>query len=332
VDLPPWARFWKRGRRGLHLYYLLWQLAALRKAKRLHAEFSFDLVWHLTMANVWFGSAASLLRIPFVYGPVGGGAKVSWKLLSVLGLRGAGYELLRSLAALWGRYINPLARISWRRAQLILVQNEETRLWLPKSHRHKAEMFVNIIFDSLPPPRERRGNGKVALFAGNLFPFKGGTLALQTMKLLPDWKLLIVGTGSDERRLRRLTRRLDIEDRVEFRPWQERDRLFAIMQEEADLLLFPSLHDQGPWVVAEALSCGLRVVALKGGASSAIGAHVVAPASVRETTEALAASVRESSAYSLAPATFDLDSRHDELRTLLERYGVLPARTEKTLR
>ena len=27
-DLPRWARFWKRGTRGLHLYYYLWQIGA----------------------------------------------------------------------------------------------------------------------------------------------------------------------------------------------------------------------------------------------------------------------------------------------------------------
>jgi hypothetical protein len=36
VDLPSWARFWKRGSRGLRLYYLLWQFAALRVGRRLH--------------------------------------------------------------------------------------------------------------------------------------------------------------------------------------------------------------------------------------------------------------------------------------------------------
>src|SRR5919106_4757910 len=29
VDLPAWARFWKRGKRGTRVYYLLWQFAAL---------------------------------------------------------------------------------------------------------------------------------------------------------------------------------------------------------------------------------------------------------------------------------------------------------------
>src|SRR6185503_8049789 len=51
VDLPTWARFWKRGSRGLRLYYLLWQMAALRSARRLHEADRFDLVWHLTLAN-----------------------------------------------------------------------------------------------------------------------------------------------------------------------------------------------------------------------------------------------------------------------------------------
>ena len=72
VDLSRRATWWKRGQRGVRLYYVLWQLAALREARRLADERPFDLVWHLTLANAWIGSTASLLGIPFVYGPVGG--------------------------------------------------------------------------------------------------------------------------------------------------------------------------------------------------------------------------------------------------------------------
>jgi hypothetical protein len=36
VDLPRWARSWKRGQRGVRLYYFLWQVAALRRAKAVH--------------------------------------------------------------------------------------------------------------------------------------------------------------------------------------------------------------------------------------------------------------------------------------------------------
>jgi hypothetical protein len=33
VDLPNWARFWKRGQRGTRAYYLLWQIAAVVTAR-----------------------------------------------------------------------------------------------------------------------------------------------------------------------------------------------------------------------------------------------------------------------------------------------------------
>ena len=35
IDLPSGLRFWKKGRRGLYLYYYLWQILAYRRAARL---------------------------------------------------------------------------------------------------------------------------------------------------------------------------------------------------------------------------------------------------------------------------------------------------------
>src|SRR4249919_338260 len=60
IDLPQWARFWKRGQRGVRLYYQLWQLAALRRAQQLHRSEPFDLVWHVTISNYWLGSVGGL--------------------------------------------------------------------------------------------------------------------------------------------------------------------------------------------------------------------------------------------------------------------------------
>src|SRR5919204_5478748 len=132
VDLPSWARFWKRGQRGIRTYYLLWQAAALWRARRLSQTTRFDLAWHLTLANAWLGSLAPLVAGRFVYGPVGGGVAPPWRLLRVLGWRGGAHEVLRAGARLLGRLASRLALRAWRRADLIRVQNPETLAWLPR--------------------------------------------------------------------------------------------------------------------------------------------------------------------------------------------------------
>jgi len=78
VELPENVRSWQRGLRGLRVYYLLWQIAALKEARRLRRSVRFDVVWHLTWANAWYGTLAALAERPFVYGPVGGCVGTVW--------------------------------------------------------------------------------------------------------------------------------------------------------------------------------------------------------------------------------------------------------------
>jgi glycosyltransferase involved in cell wall biosynthesis len=327
VDLPEWARFWKRGQRGIRLYYMLWQIAALRRAHQLLGQLDFDLVWHLTLANAWLGSTGSLLPQPFVYGPVAAGPGMAWGLVPALGIRGTLYEGLRELAEAAGRYVNPLARTSWRRARLILAQNEETRQWMPSRHRPKVMLFPNTVLEDLPTAvRRRRSQPPTALFAARLMPSKGGALAIRAITHLPEWRLLIAGRGPDEARLRRLARRLGAEDRVQFLGWLPRTELFRLMNEEADVFLYPSIREAAGWVVAEAVACGLPVVCLNRGGPPLLGGFAVAATDQHQTARALAEAVRAVSSRSThpprAPAT-DADSSLKRLLDLLRVTGCL---------
>jgi glycosyltransferase involved in cell wall biosynthesis len=284
VDLSERARSWKRGQRGVHLYYLLWQKAALKRARELQREERFDLVWHLTLANVWMGSLAGLVGPPFVYGPVGGGTRPPWRLASALGLRGTIYEILRAAGQITGRYANPVARSAWRRARLILVQNPETRDWLPKRYRRKAVIFPNALLTNEPVARQERPPDRppTALFAGRLLPLKGIAIVIRAIAMTEAWRLVIVGEGSDEERLRRLARRLNVEHRVDFRGWLTRGQVLDAMRKEADVFVFPSLHEEAGLVVVEALSRGLPVICLdRGGPAILTGrAGIVFPSRV----------------------------------------------------
>jgi glycosyltransferase involved in cell wall biosynthesis len=320
VDLPPWARSWKRGLRGVRLYYLLWQAAAVHRARAMDRTLSFDLAWHLTLANAWLGSLGPLIDRPFIYGPVGGGAKTPRSLLPVLGVQGIAYEAVRNLARFLGRYVNPLARVAWHRAALILVQNEETRTWLPKRHRSKAEVFPNVVLEELPPavPPDREGAARTALFAGRLLAWKGGALAIQTIARLPGWRLVMIGSGPDEARLRRMVSRAGLGDRVVFVPPMAREELLRRLCEEADVFLFPSLHDEAGWVVAEAASQGLPVVCLHVGGPPLLGGNAVPPSTPARTALVLASAVTNATATRLASTLdFTLATRAVQLKDLL---------------
>lgn len=271
VDLPAWARSWKKGMRGMRLYYVLWQLAALRAARRLEASERFDCVWHLTIANVWLGSAAALAGPPFLYGPVGGGVRAPLGLVPSLGLRGAVYEALREVARQGSRYLNPLARVSWRNASVILVQNEETRRWLPARHRRKAVVYQNAAVEGVDLESAVGGPGRTAVFAARLIAWKGGALAIRAIARSPQWRLIVCGTGPDEARLKRLAEELRVGDRVDFRGRVPQEQLLSLYATEADVFLFPSIHDDSPLAVAEAVAAGLPVVCLDVG-----GPHLIA--------------------------------------------------------
>lgn len=266
VDLPPWARSWKRGSRGLRPYYLMWQLAALRVARRLHRAKGFDLVWHLTLANAWLGSSAALVGPPFVFGPVGGGVAPPWSLVWPTGVRSTVSEMVRGAGRGAGRYLNPLARLAWGRADVILVQNPETIAWLPRRHRGKARVFPNVVFSTRPDGgRLSDERPRTALFAGRLIPWKGADLAIEAVRKTSDWRLVIYGEGPDEQRLRRIVLEANLVDRVEFRGRAPRTEVLRSMRAEAGIFLFPSLHDEAGWVLAEALAAMLPAVCLDHG-------------------------------------------------------------------
>jgi glycosyltransferase involved in cell wall biosynthesis len=337
-----------RGKGRSSLDYLRWQPVALREGRRLHEEVGFDLVWHLTFANAWLGSLAGRVGPPFVYGPVGGGVANPWRLMLGHGVRGVGYEVVRAMGRAAGRYLNPVARTAWGRASVILVQNPETREWLPRRHRPKAVVCPNPLLDERFPLAgaleggvagpsllaERSDRGRTALYAGRLVPWKGMFLALRALRQLPAWRLIVCGKGADEDRLRRLARRLGVAGRVDFRGFVAREELLRLMREDADVLLFPSLHDEAGWVVVEARACGLPVVCVARGGPPVLGGEGVPATAIDQTARFLARKVEQvtgpdgSGVPPDAGVRWTFPARAEELRRILAGAGLPMGRAD----
>lgn len=327
---PPHMSLRRRDSIAPGRHYLPWQFAALRQARRLDVSHEFDVVWHLTYANAWIGSLASLLRRPFFYGPVGGCVTVPWKLLPTTGLKGGVREIQRTLLRRAARLLNPIARISWHRASLILANNEETRNWFPRRHRHKVEILQHTVLDHVPPSESHGiSQGHVALFAGRLLPWKGCALAIRAVAASPGWRLLVCGSGPDRQRLERLAGRLGLQQRVTFLGEQPRNEIIRLMRFEAVALLFPSLHDDAPWVVAEAITAGLPVICLDRGGPPLLtgrdGGHIVpvagSSAVVRDLSGCLDLSLCTRPVQVPSPdiGRFSSPARLEELSEILKR-------------
>lgn len=267
-DLPRWARFWKRGQRGIQFYYYLWQLTAIPLVRRLHREVGFDVVHHVTFVKYWAPSALAFLDgAPFVWGPVGGGESAPRAFWPTFGPRGILYEALRSLTR-WLGELDPLVRRAARRATIALATTPETSARLKRLGAKRVEVMGEsalpedemVLLGSILAPSTRPVR---FLSLGRLLHLKGFHLGMMAFaqSALQDAEYWIVGDGPERKRLERLAKRLGVADRVRlFNRLPRREVLRLLGQ--CHVLVHPSLHDSGGWVCLEAMAAGRPVICL----------------------------------------------------------------------
>lgn len=283
-DLGPAAQKLYKLPFGNYAYYTLWQYTVARKAERLHMEERFDRVQHITWGSFRLPSFMGRLGIPFIFGPVAGGEDTPKLLRKGLGARGRLWDWLRrgsnSLLTL-----NPWMRKTYEQAGEIVATTAETLAAIPAEHRGKARIQQAV---GIAPENFGTGGGNEKtdfaaeskrgicgeedsrtrlnlLYVGRLLPWKGLHLGLRALGKLgeraADVHLTVIGTGSDEKRLKELSKGLGLGERVSWIHWMKREELLG-KYPSFDLFLFPSLHDSGGMAILEAMWFGLPVLCL----------------------------------------------------------------------
>lgn len=303
-DLPRWARWWKRGGTGVHLYYALWQRCICPLAMREHRRHRFDLVHHITF-GVWRETSyLHKLGVPFIFGPVGGGEEAPWTLVRTMPVYDQLLEIVRAGINRLALLNLPL-RACIRSATLVVARTPETARWL---RRLGADCIVapdigvecaRILQAPATPNSPLR-----CIYAGRLLGWKGVHLAIDAIGKARQSGaavvLTVVGRGRLRDALESRAAALGVSDAVCFVDWLDQRALFEAYRSH-DLLLFPSMHDSGGTVVLEAMAHGLPVVCLKlGGPSVVVDSSCGAAIEARGRTTAEIADDLESVLVSLA--------------------------------
>ncbi|WP_319421909.1 glycosyltransferase family 4 protein [Pleurocapsa sp. FMAR1] len=265
--LPIWGGGWKWKFGSMQLHYYLWQIQAYFVARNLHRQIGFDLAHHVTFVKYSRPSFLSLLPIPFVWGPVGGGEfapKAFWQDFS---LSNKIHELAR-LFACWFFELDPFVRMTARRSVLAKATTEDTATKVRNLQASKVDIELAIGLSSqeiallaknLPAPSSEIR----FLSVGRLLHWKGFYLGLRAFARanLTDGEYWIIGDGPEINKLEQLAENLGIARQVKF--WKELPREETLLQlSKCTALVHPSLHDSGAGVCLEAMAAGLPVLCL----------------------------------------------------------------------
>ena len=268
-DLPRWARFWKKGPRGVHLYYYFWQVAARSAMRDISRKIRFDVTHHITFVSYSYPSFLASLPIPFVWGSVGGGESAPYTFWRSLGWRGFLFELIRSLARKRGEW-DPLVRRTAQKAAVAVATTAETSgrlrsLGANRIVRQSVAALNEADLQALLAIPTRTSTPFRIISIGRLLPWKGLHLAIHAFSRLlaqcPECEYWLIGDGPERQRLEKLARRLGIAEQVTFSGNISRCETFQKIS-CCDVMLHPSLHDSGGWATVEAMAAGRPVVCL----------------------------------------------------------------------
>lgn len=242
VNAPYWPR-WIGNITGLRALFrllpYLWRLwRAAGRVELLHIMANSGWSWHLFAAPaIWIGR----LRGKAVLVNYRGGEAASF--------------LDRSL---------PAIRMSLRHAHLLVVPS----LFLQQvfaQHGFPGRIVPNIIdIERFAPASAAADNSNPHIVvARNLEPLYDNATALRAFAIIrrtvPGARMTIAGTGPERQSLDRLAQELGVVDAVTFSGRLDNERMAALYH-SAHIVLNPSLADNMPISILEALACGVPVV------------------------------------------------------------------------
>jgi glycosyltransferase involved in cell wall biosynthesis len=255
-----------------HMVSVLWQICVFFHVRRYYKRAEIDLIHHVSLSGIRYPTLLTLLGLPTVVGPIGGGETAPMALRKSFPWKDWCTEIVRDVHNRALR-ADPITRSAFRRATLIVLRTKESLIAVPPRFRSKVYVTVGMgvaepqeenLLPRAPGPRAP-GESLRLMYAARLLYWKGGHLALKALANArargANATLTVIGDGRARRDFERLAGELGVAAYVTWTGTVSHQELLTIYRGH-HVFLFPSLHDAGGTVVLEAWGNGLPVVCL----------------------------------------------------------------------
>ena len=266
-DLPKWARFWKKGLRGVRIYYNIWQACTNRIVKRTMQENDIKVFHHLTYGNVLWKVSSYGQKQFFVWGPVGG--------LETIPAEYSRHYARKSRLIEWVRRVTVKAlplnfgfKKRCKNADLMLCKTEITRNLIPAKDRERAVLFTDVAVEKQPivTNADSKANSAVEFITvGRLDAWRGFDLVIESFarvaKTNKNLHLSIVGKGADKQRLKGIAKRLGVQELVTFTGKVSMDEYYRLLA-TSDVVVNASLKEGAVTVSFDSMAMGKPLICL----------------------------------------------------------------------
>lgn len=209
-DLPYYLRFWKKGLRGVRIYYNIWQLCTNSIVKNTMQENDIKIFHHLTYGNALWTVSKYGQKQFFVWGPTGGVDTIPFEFSKYYNFKGRLIEFVRR-SVVSSLKFNTQYNKRCSNANLILCKTENFKSNIAPKYRDKAILFTDVAVDKLILKESstlENANVVKYITVGKLDPWRGFDLLIEAFAIAinvnPNIHLEIIGKGLDCKRLEKI--------------------------------------------------------------------------------------------------------------------------------
>lgn len=262
-EVPKYLSFWKRGQRGVHLYYVMWQYMCFLEATKICKKQKIDYTMTVTFGNMWMPTFMYKLPCEFIWGPLGGGEGVPKLLWSRLSQKQRFFERIRKLNKTFP-ITNPWLSAACKKAKLIIVRTEDTYQCIPQKYCDKCEIMIETgisnddisYFMGIKESQSMETNKNDFIICGKMVPYKLFELAVESFArahlLYGSSRLHIVGDGPQLKKVEKLILKYQMQDSIILEGKLPREQTLKLMA-SCRALLLTSSREGGSWVMFEAM-------------------------------------------------------------------------------